>query len=134
MLVFDVFRPLDPRGHKMIIWFNQCEFWEYFAKVSPAIRIDYVGWCCFRLSFEELRFKIGAMEPNEDLRGEDDLPGPVSRWYGNLDGVPVLLDFEHSDPGGESVVIHHGEREGARDKVRSEFENWGLEWSESREL
>ncbi len=118
----------------MIIWFNQCEFWDYFDRVSPLIRIDYVGWCCFRLSFEELRSKIGAIEPNEDLRGEDDLPGPVSRWYGNLDGVPVLLDFEHSDPGGESVVIHHGVREGARDQVRREFENWGLEWSESREL
>ena len=71
------------------------------------------------------------MEPNQNLTGEDDPPGPVSRWYGDLDGIPILLDYHHSHPHGEIVTLHHGDDPKARNLVRQEFATWGDRWLES---
>ena len=110
---------------------NRRDFWNRFQNGPNQIKIDYFGWCYFHISEKALREKIGKIEPNKDLRGEDDPPGPVSRWYGFLEGFPVILDFHHSHPLGDVVELRHGDRKDARGIVRDYFNNWGSSWHES---
>ena len=113
-------------------WLLREDFWKHFEKIQPGEDIDYDGWCYFEISEKDLRSKIGSMEPNKDLEGEDNPPGPVSRWYGDLSGTPVILDFHHHHPNGEAVTIYHGRNTDSRAKIRSEFEDWGNKWDESK--
>ena len=115
----------------MIRWFHRADFWSDLETRQPSIPLDYDDWCFFHIPLETLRLKIGHMEPNQDLTGEGDEPGPVSRWYGEIEGVPFLLDFHHEHPLGEVAVLVHGIREGARDVIRNTFSTWGDHWQES---
>jgi len=114
-------------------WLLRDAFWKHWRDDDPSVQIDYCGWCYFKIAEAELRSRIGEMEPNQDLRGEDDPPCPVSRWYGDLDGIPVLLDFR-AHPYGDVVLLHHGSAAGARERVRQYFYEWGRAWQESPSL
>ena len=109
-------------------WISRKEFWSKAA--GGALDLD--TWCYFEISEKDLREKIGAQEPERDLSGEDDPPGPLSRWYGDIEGVPFLLDFHHAHPRGEAVTIRHIDAPDAREKIRSEFKLWGKNWDESK--
>lgn len=111
-------------------WLTQGEFWSQWKDRCDA-SIDYVGWCYFEISEVDLRARIKNIEPNSDLRGEDDPPGPVLRWYGCLNDIPVLVDLHLQHPNGEAVTIYHGSRPGARNAVRAFFSDWGEDWQES---
>ena len=117
---------------KIMEWMNQADFWERIEKGPNPIKIDSIGWCYFLIPESDLREKIGDIEPSKDLRDEDAPPGPVSRWYGNLNGIPVILDFHHSHPNGDVVEIHHGDMIGSREAVRDYFIIWGRDWKESK--
>jgi len=57
-------------------WISRKEFesWDF------ARHLDLDVWCYFQISEKELREKIGNWDPEQDLLGEDDPSGPVSRW------------------------------------------------------
>lgn len=111
-------------------WLKQQEFWHHFEKVNP-VRIDYTNWCYFKISESKVRAHIGSTLPNDNLLGEDDPPGPVLRWYGELEGIPILLDFHPLHPHGEVVILYYGDVVGARDSVWDYFKSWGHDWLES---
>ncbi|RBP44634.1 hypothetical protein DES53_104456 [Roseimicrobium gellanilyticum] len=114
-----------------VLWVPQEVFWDHFD--HTGVSIDYMGWCYFHSTQEELQKRVGTMPPNSDVSGEDDPPGPVSRWYGSLGDIPILLDLQHANPRGPAVVIHHGNQPHARALVREVFKSWGQDWQESRE-
>ena len=93
--------------------------------------LDETVWCCFRIAQVDLQAQIGDMLPNDDLRGEDDPPGPVLRWYGQLHGIPLVLDWHAFMPGGAAAVLVHGDAPNARDRLRAQFSHWGERWEES---
>ena len=114
-----------------MIWKERDEFWR-FVESSPMNAIDYKNWCYFKITEIEVRKKIPGIQPITDLSGEDDPPGPVSRWYAVIDNVPVLFDLHNSIPEGPGVMIYHGFGLDARTKVRQMFKRWGKEWEESQ--
>lgn len=111
---------------------KQSDFWKYFEEKIGPFKIDYQKWCYFLISKDKLMHRIGNVEPNDNLSGEDDPPGPVLRWYGNLSGIPVLLDFHQDHPNGEVVELHYGDLPDAIDAVRDYFVDWGDGWQESK--
>ena len=60
-------------------------------------------------------------------------PGPVSRWYGRLGDIPILLDLHCCTALGPSVTLHHGQLAHANAVVREFFNLWGQRWEESPE-
>jgi len=112
-------------------WLRQKDFWTYWENSNSKAKIDFENWCYFRISEPALRNLIGDISPNQNLEGEDDPPGPVSRWYGNLNGIHIILDFHQSHPNGEVVILYHDERPESRAEVREHFVRWGEDWQES---
>lgn len=110
-------------------WMQRHDFWAWQAQ--DQFMLDETVWCCFRIAQVDLQAQIGDMLPNDDLRGEDDSPGPVLRWYGQLHGIPLVLDWHAFMPGGATAVLVHGDAPNARDRIRAQFSHWGERWEES---
>jgi hypothetical protein len=111
-------------------WLRQQKYWTIFESNCDWC-IDRRNWCCFKITEKELREKYIEIEPNTDLCSEDDPPGPVSRWYGFVEDIPILLDLHHYIPGGPEVIIYYADLPEAREKIRKQFSGWGQEWQES---
>ena len=115
-------------------WMTSKEFWNIIPKSKEKIenlRLDNNAWCYFQAYEEDVQKLIGDMQPNYTPWEEEDFPGPVSRWYGELDGIYFLFDFHHASPNGTFVNIRHDFQEGAREIIRAYFKNWGDDWQES---
>ena len=111
-------------------WMPKDEFWKFYESVELRDDVRLDGWCSFEIPETDLREKIGDIEPITDLVGEDNPPGPVSRWYGNLNGIPFILDLHHKHPNGEVATIKHGKSLDTRKAIREAFNNWGSNWNE----
>jgi hypothetical protein len=128
MPVFGTLMMMKAEAPQML-WVPKEVFWSWLDRTG--VSIDYSGWCFFHATEEELQKRIGTTPPNHDLTAEDDPPGPVSRWYGRLGDVPILLDFHDLSSVGPSVEIYHGRQTHARALVRVFFKSWGRNWQEN---
>ena len=113
-------------------WISRKEFWKSYDEDIFTGILELDVWCSFEIEEKSLKRKIGDVEPSQDLEGEDNPPGPISRWYGVVEGDPLILDFHHHHPDGEVVTIRHGSSNETRTKVRNQFLSWGCNWSESK--
>jgi len=109
-------KEIPPRAVRTmkINWMLQDDFWAHVESRHSTVSNEPDVGFTFLLPFTTLRALIAETDPVDTPNDEEDFPGPVARWYGNIDGRCFTVTCHYSGAPPHTVIVMHENTEGTQ--------------------